>query len=557
MDDSQRLPPSKFSPRPLGPNQLERGRLVAALERHAHAKLVLMHAPAGYGKTTLMAQWYERLTAAGQGTGWVGLDDDDNDAGRLATVLSLALVPKAHGETDLFDAVNRCLQVHSHFTLFLDEEERITAADAQHLFEVLLKLSPMDFHLVIGSRTQPQKLSTRLLLRSDFLELTARELAFQPAEISQFIRLRCGVTLDPPTEAYLAQRTEGWAAVLQLAAADIARGESARTLFDHADSPNRNLFQYLSDEVLIHLRPQQHQFLLQTAFVDELSGPLCDAITGGADGEAMLLELQQSNLLLQAVDSSRRRFRYHALFAEFLQRQLRERHPGQLPMLARRASDWCARAGRPESAVEYALLADDTEHLMTCMRLCMDRLITRAQFATARRWLRALPRATLRQQPDLLVWNAWVDIYTNDFAAAQESVGDSAGLVGKPHIAGPRSHGRSHAHGAAGHPAGALPRGGRGHRVGLAAGAPERSAHGGRHRQSSGAAAADARAIRRVGAGVRARAGNCGAAARQLAEFRSRRAHLGHDGDVTRQSGGRVAPARTSRTTHGRCGDAG
>jgi LuxR family transcriptional regulator, maltose regulon positive regulatory protein len=428
MDDSQRLPPSKFGPRPLGPNQLERGRLVSELERHAHAKLVLMQAPAGYGKTTLMAQWYERLTAAGQGTGWVGLDDDDNDAGRLATVLSLALVPEAHGEADLFDAVNKCLQAHSHFTLFLDEEERITEPDAQHLFEVLLKLSPVDFHLVIGSRIQPQKLSTRLLLRSDFLELTARELAFQPDEISQFIRLRCGVALDAQTETYLAQRTEGWAAVLQLAAADIARGVSARTLFDHADSPHRNLFQYLSDEVLIHLRPQQHEFLLQTAFVDELAGPLCDAITGRADGEAMLLELQQSNLLLQAVDSSRRRFRYHALFAEFLQQQLRERHPQQLPILARRASDWCARAGQPESAVEYALLAGDAEHLMACIRICMDRLITRAQFATARRWLRALPRATLQQQPDLLVWNAWVDIWTNDFAAAQESVADLQAL---------------------------------------------------------------------------------------------------------------------------------
>jgi LuxR family transcriptional regulator, maltose regulon positive regulatory protein len=428
MDGLQRLPPAKFRPRPLGPNQLERGRLVAELERHAHAKLVLMHAPAGYGKTTLMAQWYERLTAAGQGTGWVGLDDDDNDAGRLATVLSLALAPAAHGDADLFDAVNQCLQVHSRFTLFLDEEEHITEPDAQHLFEVLLKLSPVDFHLVVGSRTQPQKLATRLLLRSDFLELTACELAFQPAEISQFIRLRCGITLDAQTEAHLAQRTEGWAAVLQLAAADIGRGESARTLFDHIDSPNRNLFQYLSDEVLIHLRPQQHEFLLQTAFVEELSGPLCDAITGRSDGEAMLLELQQSNLLLQAVDSSRRRFRYHALFAEFLQRQLRERHPQQLPMLARRASDWCAGNALPESAVEYALLAGDADHLMACIRVCMDRIITSAQFATARRWLRALPRATLQQQPDLLVWSAWVDIYTNDFASAQQSVADLQAL---------------------------------------------------------------------------------------------------------------------------------
>jgi len=429
MAESQRLPPSKFSPRPLGPNQLERGRLMDVLGQHEHAKLVLIHAPAGYGKSTLMAQWHARLTAAGQGTGWVSLDDDDNDAGRLVTALSRALCPRARGGADLFDSINLCLQAHEHFTLFLDEEEHVTAPDAQHLFEVLLKLSPADFHMVVGSRSQPQKLSTRLRLRSDFLELTVRELAFRPEEISQFMQLRCGVTLEPRVEAYLAQRTEGWAAVLQLAAADIAGGESARTLFDHVTAPGSNLLQYLTDEVLIHLRPEQHEFLLQTAFVDELSGPLCDAITGRSDGAAMLLELQQSNLLLQAIDSSRQRFRYHALFADILRRQLQHRYPGLLPVLARRASEWCARSGRPESAAEYALLAGDIDHLIVCIRACTEQLITRAQFATAKRWLRAISPAKLREHPELLVWSAWVDIYTNDFARAQAAVTELGSII--------------------------------------------------------------------------------------------------------------------------------
>src|SRR5579863_2599516 len=141
MADSQLLPTSKFSPRPLGPSQLPRQRLLDVLEQHAHAKLVLIHAPAGYGKTTLMIQWHMRLSAAGQGTGWVTLDDDDDDPGRLVTALSMAMCPRMRGEADLFDAVNHCLQDHDRFTLFLDEEERVTAADAQHLFEVLLKLS--------------------------------------------------------------------------------------------------------------------------------------------------------------------------------------------------------------------------------------------------------------------------------------------------------------------------------------------------------------------------------------------------------------------------------
>ena len=194
MVDSQPLPLSKFSPRPLGPNQLERARLVDVLERHAHAKLVLIHAPAGYGKSTLMIQWYQRLTAAAQGTGWVGLDEDDNDAGRLVCALSRALSPAANGAADLFDAINRCVQDHSRFTLFLDEEEHVTAPDALQLLEVLLNLSPVDLHLVVGSRSQPQKLATRLRMRSDFLELTARDLAFTADEIERFMLARCGIS---------------------------------------------------------------------------------------------------------------------------------------------------------------------------------------------------------------------------------------------------------------------------------------------------------------------------------------------------------------------------
>ena len=437
MSDSLPLPASKFGPRPLGPKPLERTRLLDMLEQNSHAKLVMLHAPAGYGKSTLMSQWYARLIEQGQGVGWVGLDEDDNDAGRLVAALSLALSPTSNGSADLFDCINLCLQEHAQFTLFLDDEEWLTATDAQHLFEVLLKLSPPAFHLVIGSRAQPQRLSTRLRMRSDFLEISTRDLAFRPEEISQFIRLRCDVTLDAETEAYLARRSEGWPAVLQLTAADICQGKPARTLFEHGASGSANVFQYLSDEVMIHLRPEQHEFLLQTAFIDELSGPLCDAITLRSDGDGMLQELQQSNLLVQAVDASRHTYRYHTLFAEFLRQQLHQWHPELLPRLARRASEWCRRAGRAESAVEYALLAADQAHLIACVRGCIERLIMRAQFETAKRWLRAISPELLQQQADLLIWRAWVDIYTNEFAAAQAAVDALASLPVSQSLAEP------------------------------------------------------------------------------------------------------------------------
>ena len=438
MSDSPRMLSSKFTPRPLGPYPLERVRLLEVLQQHAEAKLVLMHAPAGYGKSTLMAQWNQRLCApagTGPSTGWISIDEDDNDAGRFAAVLGQALLPDAGAGTDLLDCMTGCLRPHGRFTLFLDEEEHLTADDALRLLEVLLELSPAGLHLVVGSRAQPRRLATQLSLRSDFLELTAQDLAFRPDEIGQFVQLRCGVTLDASTRARLAQRTEGWAAALQLAAVELARGEPPQAVCDRLTAPHSSLLRYLSEEILIHLQPRQRQFLLQTSFLLELSGPLCDAVTGGNDGEALLMQLQQANLLLQPVDVQRRRYRYHALFRDVLLQELHARHAEQLPILARRASDWSAQAQRPEDAVEYALLAGDAAHLIGCIGRCMESLISQAQFETAKRWLRGVPRDELAARPELLLWLAWVDLWSNDFGAARAAVSELERLSARQSIA--------------------------------------------------------------------------------------------------------------------------
>ncbi len=433
MSESPRMPLSKFGPRPLGPYALDRHRLLALLEQHADAKLVLIHAPAGYGKSTFMTQWYRRLSATPQhgGTGWLWVDEDDNDPGRFAAALGRALLPQAAGGTDLLECINASLRAHGRFTLFLDEEEHLVAKDAIELLEVLIDLSPGTFHLVVGSRSRPDRLAMRLRMRGDFLELSTRDLRFSEQEIGEFVRLRCGVTLDSPTLARLAARTEGWAAALQLAAVEIAQGEAPQAVCERLARPHSNLLRYLSDEVLVHLQPQQREFLLDTSFLLELTGPLCDAVTGGTDGDGMLLQLQQANLLLQATDELHRRYRYHALFKDMLLQQLRQRDPSRLPVLARRASEWCVQAQRAEDAVEYALLAGDTAHLIGCIRACMEALIHRAQFETARRWLQAVPPAQLNAHADLLVWSVWVNLWTNDFAASRAAMSTLEQLSGR------------------------------------------------------------------------------------------------------------------------------
>jgi ATP/maltotriose-dependent transcriptional regulator MalT len=424
MLDSPQLRPSKFSPRPLGPNQIERHRLLSLLQQNSHAKVVLVRAPAGFGKTTLLAQWQRHLESAGQGTGWITIDDDDNDAGRFAGILSQALLPDSGGVTeDLFDSINRALQVRDGFTLFLDEAEHLTAPDAAHLLEVILDNSPASLHLVVGSRSRPRRLETRLRTRDDFLELTTTHLAFQSTEIAQFMQVRCGMTPDAAMEENLARRTEGWPVALQLAAVAIAQGEPSQTVIEHLAAPRSDLFQYLKQEVLIHLPAEQRQFLLETSFLTVLSGPLCDAVTHRSDSSAMLARFEQAHLLLLPVDRGRSLYRYHPLFADCLHQQFRQSNADQLRELARRASEWCAEAQLPERAVEYALLTADHAYVIACIMKCVEPLVMRAQFLTLRRWLRAIPVKALRQRADLLAWSAWVDFYLNDFAAVETALG--------------------------------------------------------------------------------------------------------------------------------------
>ena len=415
--------PSKFSPRPLGPIHVERHRLISVLQQHSHAKLVLVHAPAGFGKTTLLAQWHQYLGSAGQGTGWVTVDDDDNDAGRFAVILSQALLPDSGGVTaDLFDSINRSLETRTGFTLFLDEVEHLTAPDADHLLEVMLDNSPGNLHLVVGSRARPKLLGARHKIRDDFLELTAVHLAFQSDEIAQFMQVRCGVAPDAEMDDYLARRTEGWAAALQLAAVAIAQGEPAQTVIEHLAAPCSDLFQYLSQEIIIHLPSEQRQFLLETSFLSVLSGPLCDAVTGRSDSADVLARFERAHLLLLPVDRGRSLYRYHPLFADCLSQQFRESDAWRLPELARRASEWCTGVLMSESAVEYALLTGDADYMMTCIMKCVERLVMRAQFLTLRRWLDALPPQALQRRADLLAWSAWVHFYLSDFAAVETAL---------------------------------------------------------------------------------------------------------------------------------------
>ena len=414
---------AKLTPPILRGDAVGRHRLLALLERVQPSKLALIQAPAGYGKTTLMAQWFKHLRDAGEGVAWINVDEADNDTARLLSCLQASLVPNGeHDSLEMLALINRCASDHERFTLFLDEVEALRDAQPQKLLELLLDYSPANVRIVMGTRSTPVLPLARLRMRQELLEVTAQDLRFLREEAARFLYARCGVQLAKATLDRLLETTEGWPAALQLVALSLVRGEDRSSVMQHLSSSRSQLIEYLVVDVLGNLHDEMRRFLLETSVLRRLCAPLCEAVTGSADGAAMLARLETANLFIQPLDGTREWYRYHALFAEVLQAELQQKRPGRAAEIARSASDWCAANGLLGESVEYSLQAQDTANAMLRMEQCVDEQIRIAQFHTVRRWLGKLPRADIERHPRLVIANAWALTFGQEFEQARQSI---------------------------------------------------------------------------------------------------------------------------------------
>jgi LuxR family maltose regulon positive regulatory protein len=414
---------AKLTPPILRGDVVARERLLRLLEQAPLAKLLLIHAPPGYGKTTLMLQWVKQLKEAGEGVGWINLDGRDNDPVNLLASLQLALLPASEQKAlDALEVINRCASSHSRFTLLLDELEAVHGPQSMQLLELLLDYSPGNFHVVIGTRTTPALPLARLRIRHQLVELDSQQLRFLRAEAAQLLYARSGTELSEPELDDLLEKTEGWAAALQLAAASLARGTDQDDVMQNLAGSRTQVIEYLAVDVVGKLPDEVRAFLLATSGLHRLCASLCDALTSRSDGAAMLRKLESANLFLQPLDDSREWYRYHALFAEFLKLQLRATAPEQEGKLARKAADWCAANGLMIEAVEYSLQAHDIDHAIVHMEQCIDDQIRMGQFRTIRRWLSALPAQLIDEHPQLVAGNAWARTFCQDFLNAGEMI---------------------------------------------------------------------------------------------------------------------------------------
>lgn len=424
LEPSPLLTTKLFVPQ-VRPGLVARPRLLERLDAGQACKLTLVCAPAGFGKTTLVAAWLEREDKR---VAWLSLDEGDNDPVRFLTHLGAALqtagvdvdeglqglrqsarAPAAEPVLTAF--INRLGREGEAFTLVLDDYHAIGQEAIHRALTFLLEYLPPNLRLILTTRADPPLPLARLRGLGELLELRANELRFTETEAEAFLNQVMKLELAPDEISALEARTEGWIVGLQLAALSL-KGKTNRAEFIRAFAgDNRYILDYLLDEVFSRQPERVQDFLLETAILERLCAPLCDAVANGQSGNAqrMLEELERSGLFLVPLDDKRRWYRYHHLFADLLCHRLHLTRPDEVHDLRRRAATWFEGAGYLAEALAQLFIAEEFAHAATLIEEAGPATLwERGEVATLRGWLDKLPETLVRERPKLLLLRAWV-----------------------------------------------------------------------------------------------------------------------------------------------------
>jgi LuxR family maltose regulon positive regulatory protein len=396
---------------------VSRPHLTDRVQRGTQSKLTLVSAPAGFGKSTLLAEWLGVASADGSVTAWLSLDPGDNDPVAFwthviaslrsvaptvgAKALTLLESPDRSIEAVLAPLLNELNALPHGLVLVLDDYHTIESPDIQAGMAFMLEHLPANLHLVIATRADPALPLARLRARGDLIEIRAVDLRFTPDEASAFLNGVMTLGLTAQDVAVLEGRTEGWIAAIQLAGLSMQGRDDIAGFIARFAGDDRYIVDYLVEEVLQRQPDQVHTFLLETSILSRLNGPLSDAVTGQDGGKAMLEALERQNLLLVPLDDRREWYRYHHLFADVLQARLRDERPEQAAELHRRATEWYEAEGQRAEAIGHAMAGKDFARAAELVELAMPGTSRDRQEATLRRWLEALPDELIRTRPVL------------------------------------------------------------------------------------------------------------------------------------------------------------
>ncbi len=411
---------------PPRPHVVSRPRLLERLNEGLHRKLILISAPAGFGKTTLVSQW---LAGGARPAAWLSLDEGENDLTRFLTylvaavqtlaatigagVVSALLSPQPPPPASILTALlNDLTTISDQFVLVLDDYHLLDAKAVDQALTYLVEHLPPQMHLVIVTREDPQLPLARLRARGHLTEVRAVDLRFTPSEAAAFLNQVMGLTLSAEDIAALERRTEGWIAGLQFAALSLQGQPDATSFIRSFTGSHHFVLDYLVEEVLGQQPERIQTFLLRTSILDRLCGPLCDAVLldASASGQATLEYLEHANLFIVPLDNERCWYRYHQLFADLLRQRLHQSIASStgdegksIAELHIRASQWYEDHDLEIEAFHHAAAAHDVERAERLMEGEGIPLHFRGAVAPVLHWLESLPKAVLDTRPSLWV----------------------------------------------------------------------------------------------------------------------------------------------------------
>ncbi len=424
-------------------DRVSRPRLIDRI--HPQRKLTLISAPAGFGKTTLLAEWVAAIPT--RPVAWVSLDQSDNDPAVFWTYLiaalqniypslgerSLSLLQSPQPppiESVLMTLLNELTAVEADIVLILDDYHVIETQAIHDGIGFLLSYLPPQVHLIIASRADPPLSLARLRSHGELTELRVTDLRFTPEEAAAFLNQGMGLEISAAEVSALEKRTEGWIAGLQLAALSLQGREDIADFVAAFSGDDRYIVDYLLEEVLQRQPDRVRRFLLQTAILERLSGSLCDAVTDQNGGQGMLETLERGNLFLIPLDNKRQWYRYHHLFADVLQAHALMEWPKRIPSLHGRASEWYEQHDLFSEAIRHALAAQDFERAAGLIEQVWPTMRRRQRETTVLGWITSLPDSLIRNRPVLSVAYALVLLNDGQLDAVESRLQDAERCLG-------------------------------------------------------------------------------------------------------------------------------
>ncbi|WP_436794673.1 LuxR C-terminal-related transcriptional regulator [Actinospongicola halichondriae] len=431
---------------------VSRSRLDDLIRRDELPAVVLVSAPAGFGKTTLLVEWTAAVADAGLPTAWVSLEGRDSDPAVFWSYVTRAfrsvaptvgagvdVAPQSSPaalETVVGALVNDLASLDEHVVLVLDDYHVIDSLEVHESMQFLIEHLPERTHLVVASRVDPPWPLAGLRARRELLEVRASDLRFTSEEVTEYLNGLSGLDLTAADVDALGARTEGWAAALQLAALSLQGRDDPSDFVAQFAGDDRFVVDYLVDEVLDRQSEDVRSFLLETSILSRLTGSLCAAVTGRSDARAMLELVDRSNLFLVALDDRRGWFRYHHLFADVLRARLADEQPEREAQLHRRACEWLEASGDRTEAIRHAFAAEDFARAAELVERSVPSLRRFRQEATLRAWFDEIPDEIFVHRPVLALGRVGARMSTGDTDGVEAQLDDIRSWIDPGYIGG-------------------------------------------------------------------------------------------------------------------------